>query len=481
MNNFGLVRLFGFAVAFSFASFQIAAPAASKPVRYTLLSDSQFIKDCLICAIPTMFFPLRGTFDLIETDVGPQFTTYRIENVSFRAGFGTNSDYVITGSGTYRLGGQLAVFQEMVLNVTVNGKPMVLTNEDRIASRQFPLIKAFLDETQPEPANFYRIDLFAAPVREVWFSLQRRAMVRSRMVEPWDILSMDGRVVKDYRLQSNLGIPIRDREPSGVDALDVVPGGDVWFSLSENDFSDTLGELHEGDILSESGRIVRHNQDLTRPFAPLLPDVGLDSLAVRDNGEILFSVRSNFFSPRLATTIKRGDLLSDRGQIVFLNEQLLSAFHPTVQKDYGLDAVHVWPNGEVWFSTEEGFVDGQLGTIQEGDLLSNLGYVAFRNVDLLAAFAPVDSTVDYGLDALFIVTDTISPAAQPRLAPVDVNRSSGDITLQWQGPGRVFQVEKAGVVTGPYLPLSPIQTESEYLDKGAAKNSSTGFYRLRQW
>ena len=99
MNNFGLVRLFGFAVAFSFASFQIAAPAASKPVRYTLLSDSQFIKDCLICAIPTMFFPLRGTFDLIETDVGPQFTTYRIENVSFRAGFGTNSDYVITGDG----------------------------------------------------------------------------------------------------------------------------------------------------------------------------------------------------------------------------------------------------------------------------------------------------------------------------------------------------------------------------------------------
>src|SRR5205809_7833199 len=70
MNNFGLVRLLGFAAAFSFASFQLAVPAASKPVRYTLLSDSQFIKDCLICAIPTMFFPLRGTFDLIETDVG---------------------------------------------------------------------------------------------------------------------------------------------------------------------------------------------------------------------------------------------------------------------------------------------------------------------------------------------------------------------------------------------------------------------------
>jgi hypothetical protein len=75
--------------------------------------------------------------------------------------------------------------------------------------------------------------------------------------------------------------------------------------------------------------------------------------------------------------------------------------------DYGLDAVILRSNTEIWFSTEIGFQDARFGLIDEGDLLSTDGYVVARNLDLVAAFGPVEDVASFGLDAAAVAMPVI--------------------------------------------------------------------------
>jgi hypothetical protein len=178
----------------------------------------------------------------------------------------------------------------------------------------------------------------------------------------------------------------------------------------------------------------------------------------------------------------RGDILSTEGKRIKSNRELLARFHPpVVDHDYGLDAFYIWPGGEIWFSTEEGFNDTQLGPILAGDALSDQGFVVFRNLELVSAFAPLEDAAEFGLDALFIVTDTIPPAPAPKIISVMGPGPGGGISLNWTGNGRVSQLEKAANATGPFTPISPYMLDLNWLDPGVARSGSNGFFRLRQW
>ncbi len=138
---------------------------------------------------------------------------------------------------------------------------------------------------------------------------------------------------------------------------------------------------------------------------------------------------------------------------------MLASFNPTPKADgsidFGLDAIYVWPGGEVWFSTEEDF-DSSLGPIGAGDLLSDRGYVIYRNLDLVRKFNPIEDVNSFGLDGLFIVTDTTPPPLPGRFSKITSNELTGKFELEWVGSGRVFQVEKAAAVEGPYAPGTSI-------------------------
>jgi hypothetical protein len=214
-------------------------------------------------------------------------------------------------------------------------------------------------------------------------------------------------------------------------------------------FSETLGQIGNGDLVSNRGRIVHRNPEFTQEFGldPTTGDVGLDAIVIKDDGEILFSVAKDTFSPKLGTTIGHGDLLSTHGRIVKTNQQLLSRFHPTIANhDYGLDALYVWPSGEIWFSTEEGFQDEALNTVTAGDLLSDQGAIVYRNLELLGTFAPLEDLADFGLDALFVVSDATPPALPPTISAITIERGAGSVSVQWDGPGRVFQLERGDEV-----------------------------------
>ncbi len=179
---------------------------------------------------------------------------------------------------------------------------------------------------------------------------------------------------------------------------------EIWFSMEQDVWSETLGALHDGDVLSDSGRVVRSYADLIGAFGPMppTPDVGLDALAVNAKGQILFSIKQDFMSEKLGKLIRHGDLLSETGAVVKTNAELLAAFSPVdpAVKDFGLDAVLLLPRDEIWFSTEVGFTDKNLGAISDGDLLSTKGRIVMRNLHLLREFKPLEKLANFGLDAV---------------------------------------------------------------------------------
>jgi hypothetical protein len=355
------------------------------------------------------------------------------------------------------------------------------------------MIQIAMAQTNGTPLQTYTLQLNSAPLREIWFSTTHGFHpsgwpAASNYVSGGDLVSSTGRIVKR---NVDLLAPFSPMPPLpevGLDAVDLLPGGEIAFSLETDIFSETLGQtLHGGDVLSSRARVITNYAAMIGAFGPEPPaaDQGLDALQVLDNGEIYFSIVRDFWSETQSRWIQRGDVLSSRGVVIKTNAALLAAFHPAVPKqDYGLDALCVWPSGEVWFSTETNFYNDRFELFSAGDLLSDQGYVVYLNRELLAAFAPLEDLADFGLDALYLVSDAGPPPPTNtplRCTGVIPQPATGDVTLQWEGSGRVFQVEKATNILGPWLPLGPIVVEPPLTDQGALSNSPQRFYRLRQW
>lgn len=466
-------------------------PANHLPVvTYTLLDGSYFVDDCLICGRPTIMQPLRGTFDLVLVQNTPPYLKYAVRKVDFTTSPGWAGVARLTGGGTYVRFEEFARLQDMDLALKVKddftNRPAFFTNETVVAQQPFPLIQISLTQTNGTLIKTYSLNLFAAPLREIWFSTRKALTSTNRpgpnnVISPGDLISNRGRVVKrNIELTGRLGIMPFVPDP-GLDAVQVTRRGEILFSITSDVWSETLGPIHHGDLLSNRGAIVKRNQALLAAFGvpAAQPDAGLDAVQVMPDGEILFSIQSNVVvNPAL--TLARGDILSDRGRVFRTNRELLANFHPAVtNRDFGLDAFRILPGGEIWFSVEEDFADNWLGKVQAGDLLSSLGHRVFSNAELVAAFAPTDPSQDYGLDALYVVTDTMPPGLPPRI--VKLRRSAGLNGVDWDGDGDVFQLEHAPGISGPWSPCSPILPDLTFDDACDLTAGDSGFYRLRQW
>jgi hypothetical protein len=476
-----------------FSAIDLARAASpSQPRSYRLLEGSYLLDDCPACGRPTILEPMRGTFNLRLVEENPLFARYELENVAFTAG-GVGRTYHVTGRGTYALGGEVALRQEMLLEVRIddgaNDRSCYFTNDSPAVNKLWPMLEAAVVQTNGTFFQVYRLHLIAAPLREIWFSTANGMtpgiwQPPTNHVSGGDLLSFDGRVVKSNReLSQSLGLIPSPAPPDlGLDAIDILPGGEVVFSIEENVFSETLGTLQHGDLLSSRGRIVHRNQQLTAAFVPTPPepDAGLDGVQIVDGNQVYFSVEKGFFSGALGRAIRNGDLLSNQGILVKSNEQLVARFQPTdPSRDYGLDALHVWPSGEVWFSVEIGFAGENVESYGPGDLLSDQGYVVARNLNLVGTFQPLEDLSDFGLDALFIVTDTTAAEPGPRFTRVQRQPASGIVELEWEGPGRVWQVLRASDLLGPWVPVSPVIPDLRFNDGNATAKQS--FYRLQQW
>jgi hypothetical protein len=105
-----------------------AAPARAQvadPIVYHLASPpSDFEWGCFgPCLCPVMVVaPLTGTFSFRQVATDPLYTYYEIGDVRWKAPAGAEP-VSITGSGSYRRGGEVALLEQLTLDLSFNGGP----------------------------------------------------------------------------------------------------------------------------------------------------------------------------------------------------------------------------------------------------------------------------------------------------------------------------------------------------------------------
>ena len=96
-----------------------AQSGSTLPVPYTLVGPSNFAWGCYgpcDCAIREQ--AIGGTFRLVDLGFDGLFERYAVLDAKF---LGTsNGDLRLAGSGTYRVGGEVAITQQLTLDLTVN-------------------------------------------------------------------------------------------------------------------------------------------------------------------------------------------------------------------------------------------------------------------------------------------------------------------------------------------------------------------------
>ena len=474
-----------------------AAAAEETSCRYSLIQGSSLTDDCPICGRPTIILPMHGQFDLRKAAENPLFTTYALENIEFIAGSEGGNRFVMTGSGELDVGGEVALTQRLSLTVSIDDghspSQGVFEGEPVPVERQWPMVLAESPQTNGTPVRQFTLTLAAAPFRDLWFSTAN-SLTSGTSQPPFEIyrnsevLSVFGhRVQSNADLSRSLGImPVVP--DIGLDAFDVLPGGETAFSTTTSQFSESLGPLEPGDVLSDAGRILWRASDLLTVFAPSPPveSPDIDAYHFLGKESAAFSVRESFFSSRLGQTIGPGDLLSSDGTVLRTAKQLLENFAPEDGTSppidqIGLDAVFVWPSGEIWFSTQSGFQDKRLGPIRGGDLLSDDGYVVAGNLELVAAFSPLEDLADFGLDGLTVVTDTLPALAAPVVTRFELDATRSLWSLGWAGDGRFFQVLTADHPGGPFAPAAPIQSARQLSGAASPLAHPEAYFKVRQW
>jgi hypothetical protein len=407
------------------SSFAGVGPA-EKADFYRLVEGSNF-DDCVPCMRPTLLTAVDGGFTLIPDIPEPWYAVYKVRDFNFRSTGGYN-DYAGRFDGWYKIGGDFAYDHRMHLEGEINGNKVIFEGQG-FPGNDLPWIEIKLNQVVPDTEMaMFALYVVATPwPGELRFSTNvdfTSANKSIGKVSNGDLLATSGRVVRrNYKLTRRLGImPIVP--DLGLDAVappvylptavigpnsgaigEPMPACEIWFSIEQEIWSEKLGTLlHDGDVLSDSGRVVRSYADLIGAFGPMPPatDVGLDALATNAKGQILFSTKQDFFSEKLGKWIRGGDLLIETGQVFKTNADLLANFAPVdaAVKDVGLDAVLLLGRDEIWFSTEIDFTDKTLGPISDGDLLSTKGRIVMKNLHLLREFAPLEKLTNFGLDAV---------------------------------------------------------------------------------
>lgn len=456
---------------------------------YTLLGDSLITEDCKACGRPTIPQPMRGEFTLQVTNQNPISTQVIIRDIHFYSGDPSDPLYLVKGSGYGEIFGEVAMLQRITLNLTIlrkysTNRELVFTNTTMAVVINPPMVNCELAQTEEDMFQFYTLKIVAAPMHEILFSTESGFTSGNSTIRGsgGDILSNKGKVIK---AKNDLIKALRLVDPPetlNIDALDILPGGIILFSFNQNVNSQTAGWIEEGDVVTDLGDVAYRNTELLSRmgFMPPTPALGLDGIQVLNNGEVLFSTRYNAFSEKLGQFIQHGDILSNQGYIYRKNKDLLAAFQPAdPNQDYGLDAFYVWQTGEIWFSTASGFTSRTLGSIMAGDLLSDKGYIVFRNLELMSKFQPLEDLADFGLDGLFIVTDLTAITVPPRI--VFSKFRDGVLTLKWQGQGRIYRVERANDVLGPFMPVMTTTSTQFEETIDTALFPQKMFYRIRQW
>ena len=480
------VCVFSMVVLLQWFSAIAAVGSDSRTHLYRLMEGSILVDDCMVCDRPSIPMPVRGSFKMTLTQENPISTSYSLSDIHLYCGTESSASYVFNGTGRYQSGGEVVLRQDVTMTGQMDGAPIYFTNASSAVTRSWPVVELDLMQTNGTYTHTISIHLLAAPFQEIWFSTLNGITPGcgcgpSLHYGPGDLLSSAGnRVMPLTNLVSLLQLK---SIPDGLklDAVNVKPGGELFFALDQDLVSSNLGPIQQGDLLSNRGLIKKKNQELTSKWGimPIVPDFGLESIQVMDDGRILLAIKDPAFSETQPHSFQPGNIYDNAGQIYKTGAELYARF--STKGDYGLRAFFVWPSGEVWFTPSTNFEDSALGTIHSGDLISNQGYIVYKNLELVSAFSPLEDLANFGLNSLYVVTDAGPEPGSCRITSFSKAGASQGVQIQWESTGRVFQLLQTDVLNGSFNPASPLMVDTSYqeLSNGTAKTNS--FYRIRQW
>jgi hypothetical protein len=141
------------------------AQTATSSVRYQLNTGSTFEHGCFPpCLCPIMIAPVRGTFFLTPTGVSGLFNTYAVSGVRWTVWI-NGAAVTVTGSGTYKVGGEFALQQQLSLNLRVGGGSVQHFDSGLVGdSTPFPNIKVTIS-VNGEVCFDTAFNVIASPVR----------------------------------------------------------------------------------------------------------------------------------------------------------------------------------------------------------------------------------------------------------------------------------------------------------------------------
>ncbi len=112
--------------------------------RYHLVEPSSFSQGCVPpCDCPVVARPIHGTFRLVPMAPGPLFTEFAVVKVRWRvprsAQLAAQKRIRVRGAGTYEVGGEFAVEQQLALDLTIAGEgPVHLDSGLVLGGGEFP-------------------------------------------------------------------------------------------------------------------------------------------------------------------------------------------------------------------------------------------------------------------------------------------------------------------------------------------------------
>ena len=134
------------ALLFLLGAVAVSGPASAQtnttPALYRLNPDSSFEQGCFPpCMCPVMITqPVMGTFLLTPTGFDGLFNTYAVTDVNWVVVIGGTAT-TVSGGGTYRVGGEVALLQELALDLQVGGSKLAHFDSGLVAdSVSFPNI-----------------------------------------------------------------------------------------------------------------------------------------------------------------------------------------------------------------------------------------------------------------------------------------------------------------------------------------------------
>ncbi len=146
-------------------------------VDYVLLPDSRLTDDCLLCGRPSIPEPMAGHFRLQQLLVPGPFSYYNVEDFTFVSGVDGAVWHSGSGTGSYRQGGEVAVTQDMTLDLAVTNITTVsqahFTNGTPGVIQTFPNLQLRLIQSDGTFTHELSIDLHAEPVVNVPLHLLR--------------------------------------------------------------------------------------------------------------------------------------------------------------------------------------------------------------------------------------------------------------------------------------------------------------------